>query len=154
MFTCQVPNSLNAKCSSCMIDLGFCAKQSGCCILQKQPTTTKAGLAVGAIGLAAVALFQEAEIVGEVQQLATLHSSGCCLPRTGKRDSLRSSESLCSCHQSAVHWQPVCGLSSSYMQSGPSSLLRCTGCLCVGCRRVSTLIRPALMPLAKHDGYQ
>lgn len=66
MFTCQVPNCLHAKCSSCMIDLGFCAKQSGCCILQKQPTTTKAGLAVGAIGLAAVALFQEAEIVLEV----------------------------------------------------------------------------------------
>ena len=49
-----------------MLHLGCCAKQMACCVLQKQPTTTKAGLAVGAIGLAAVALFQEAEIVLEV----------------------------------------------------------------------------------------
>ena len=65
-FTCKVPTCLTAQCYSCMLDLGCCAKQTACCALQKQPTTTKAGLAVGAIGLAAVALFQEAEIVLEV----------------------------------------------------------------------------------------
>lgn len=41
-----------------------------CCVVQSKPTLTKAGLAVGAVGAAAVVLFNEVELVLEVLGVA------------------------------------------------------------------------------------